>query len=205
MTTTIVLLKTIYNLLIKRNTKAAIFPFIIIAFFSCQTNPQKMEALVKDIEEPIVISQDVEWLYTKNGLASHRLKSPKVLRFEGKKQYIEFPLGLEVFSFNIYGEHEAFMKSDYAIQYLDDKIIEAKDGVFLENSKGEKLETEFLVWDEKGGQIFTDALVKITKQGQLIIGEGFESNTSFSKYTLKNSHGIINLDQEDQVKQAKDS
>ena len=97
------------------------------------------------------------------------------------------------------------MKSDYAIQYLDDKIIEAKDGVFLENSKGEKLETEFLVWDEKGGQIFTDALVKITKQGQLIIGEGFESNTSFSKYTLKNSHGIINLDQEDQVKQAKDS
>ena len=164
-----------------------------------------MEALVKDIEEPIVISQDVDWLYTKNGLASHRLKSPKVLRFEGKKQYIEFPLGLEVFSFNIYGEHEAFMKSDYAIQYLDDKIIEAKDGVFLENSKGEKLETEFLVWDEKGGQIFTDALVKITKQGQLIIGEGFESNTSFSKYTLKNSHGIINLDQEDQVKQAKDS
>ena len=62
-----------------------------------------------------------------------------------------------------------------------------------------------MVWDEKGGQIFTDALVKITKQGQLIIGEGFESNTSFSKYTLKNSHGIINLDQEDQVKQAKDS
>ena len=205
MTTTIVRLKTIYNLLIKRNTKTTIFLFIIIAVFSCQTNPQKMEALVKDIEEPIVISRDVEWFYTKNGLASHRIKSPKVLRFEGKNEYIEFPLGLEVFSFNIYGEHEAFMKSDYAIQYLDDKIIEAKGGVLLENSKGEKLETEFLVWDEEGGQIFTDALVKIIKQGQLIIGEGFESNTSFSKYILKNSRGIINLDQVDKVKQAKDN
>ena len=171
--------------------------FTATLIFSCQTNPQKMEALVKDLEEPVVISQDVEWLYTKNGIASHRLTSPKVLRFQGRKEYIEFPLGLEVFSFNVHGEKDAFMKSDYAIQHLDDKTIEAKGGVFLENLKGEKLETEFLVWDEKREQIFTEALVKITKQGQLIVGDGFESNTSFSKYTLKNSRGIINLDQEE--------
>ena len=199
MTTTIVRLKIIYTLLKKSNITIVILLFTAMIVFSCQTNPQKMEALVKDTEEPVVISQDVVWFYTKNGIASHRLKSPKVLRFEGQKEYIEFPLGLEVFSFNISGEQEAFMKSDYAIQHLDDKTIEAKGGVLLENLKGEKLETEFLVWDEKREQIFTEALVKITKQGQLIIGEGFESNTSFSKYTLKNSRGIINLDQEEQA------
>ena len=169
--------------------------FIATAILSCQTNPQKIEALVKGLKEPVVSSEEVEWFYTKNGTASHRLTSPKVLRFGGQKEYIEFPSGLEIFSFNTQGEQEAFMKSDYAIQHLDDKIIEAKGAVLLENLKGEKLETEFLVWDEKRNQIFTEALVKITKQGQLIIGEGFESNTSFSKYTLKNSRGIINLDQ----------
>jgi len=171
--------------------------FITTAILSCQTNPQKIEALVTDLKEPVVSSEEVEWFYTKNGTASHRLTSPKVLRFGGQKEYIEFPSGLEIFSFNTQGEQEAFMKSDYAIQYLDDKIIEAKGAVLLENLKGEKLETEFLVWDEKRNQIFTEALVKITKQGQSIIGEGFESNTSFSKYTLKNSRGIINLDQEE--------
>tara|TARA_B100000963_G_C22466832_1_gene598265 strand:+ start:33 stop:641 length:609 start_codon:yes stop_codon:yes gene_type:complete len=199
MTTKIVRLKTTYSSLIKSNINKVILLFITTVIFSCQTNPQKMEALVKDLEEPVVISEDVEWFYTKNGLASHRLTSPKVLRFEGQKEYIEFPLGLEVFSFNVHGEEEAFMKSDYAIKHLEDKTIEAKGGVLLENIKGEKLETEFLVWDEKRGQIFTEALVKITKQGQLIIGEGFESNTSFSKYTLKNSRGIINLDQAEQA------
>ena len=199
MTTKIVRLKTTYSPLIKSNINKVILLFITTVIFSCQTNPQKMEALVKDLEEPVVISEDVEWFYTKNGLASHRLTSPKVLRFEGQKEYIEFPLGLEVFSFNVHGEEEAFMKSDYAIKHLEDKTIEAKGGVLLENIKGEKLETEFLVWDEKRGQIFTEALVKITKQGQLIIGEGFESNTSFSKYTLKNSRGIINLDQAEQA------
>ena len=190
-------LKTIYRLFKKDKINTFILLFTATIVFSCQTNLQKMEALVKNIEEPAVISEDVEWFYTKNGIASHRLTSPKVLRLEGQKEYIEFPLGLEVFSFNVHGEQEAFMKSDYAIQHLDDKTIEAKGGVLLENLKGEKLETEFLVWDEKREQIFTEALVKITKQGQLIIGEGFESNTTFSKYTLKNSRGIINLDQEE--------
>ncbi len=181
---------------IKRVAIKGFLVFVITtAILSCQTNPQKIEALVKDIEEPVVSSEEVEWFYTKNGVATHRLTSPKVLRFGGQKEYIEFPAGLEIFSFNTQGEQEAFMKSDYAIQYLDDKIIEVKGSVLLENLKGEKLETEFLVWDETQNQIFTEALVKITKQGQSIIGEGFESNTSFSKYTLKNSRGIINLDQ----------
>ncbi len=179
--------------------KGIVLFFTTTIILSCQTNPQKMEALVKDVEEPMVSSQNVEWFYTKNGAASHRLTSPKVLRFEAQKEYIEFPLGLEIYSYNAQGEQEAFMKSDYAIQNLDDKTIEAKGGVLLENLIGEKLETEYLVWDEKGEEIFTEELVKITKQGQSIIGEGFESNISFSKYTLKNSRGIINLDQEEQT------
>ena len=118
-----------------------------------------------------------------------------MLKFEEEKEYIEFPLGLEIFSFNAEGEQEAFMRSDYAIQHLEDKTIEAKGAVLIENLKGEKLETEFLVWNENRNEIFTEELVKITKKGQSIIGYGFESNTSFSKYTLKNTRGIINLDQ----------
>ena len=179
--------------------KGFVLFFTTTIILSCQTNPQKMEALVKDVEEPVVSSQNVEWFYTKNGAASHRLISPKVLRFEAQKEYIEFPLGLEIYSYNTQGEQEAFMKSDYAIQNLEDNTIEAKGGVLLENLVGEKLETEYLVWDEKSEEIFTEELVKITKQGQSIIGEGFESNISFSKYTLKNSRGIINLDQEEQT------
>ena len=180
----------------------AILFFIATFVFSCQTNTQKIDALVKDIEEPVVISQGVEWLYTKNGTPSHRLSSPKVLRFDGQTEYIEFPLGLEIFTFDTLGEQEAFMKSEYAIQHLDDKTIKAKGSVLLENHKGEKLETESLFWDEKREQIFTEAPVKITNKGQIIIGEGFESNISFSKYTLKNTRGIINLDQADQADQA---
>ena len=198
MPVTIVFLKRICSHLKKGNINTAILLFSITIIYSCNTNPQKIEDLVKNFEGPIVTSEDVEWFYTKNGATSHRLTSPKVLRYDGQKPHIEYPLGLEVFSFNPLGEQESFMRADYAIQHLGDKTIEAKGGVILENHKGEKLETETLIWNEKKEQIFTEAQVKITKQGQLIIGEGFESNISFSNYTLKNSRGIINLDQSDQ-------
>ena len=51
--------------------------FTATLVFSCQTNPQKMEALVKELEEPVVISQDVEWFYTKNGHCLTQTYKPK--------------------------------------------------------------------------------------------------------------------------------
>ena len=95
MTTTVVRLKRICSLLKKSNIIILLFTATLV--FSCQTNLQKMDELVKEIEEPVVISEDVEWFYTKQGTATHRLTSPKVLRFEGQKGYIEFPRALKFF------------------------------------------------------------------------------------------------------------
>ncbi len=175
--------------------KVNLTAFIIVTLFSCQTNPHKAEALLKELEEPVVSSEEVEWLYTVKGEAVYKLISPKVYRYIGQTEYIEFPLGIEVYSFNNSGEQKSFMKSDYAIKHLDNKIIEAKGRVFLQNSIGEKLETEQIFWDEKREKIYTEEVVKITKKGQLIIGEGFQSNTLFSNYTIKKSRGIITLDE----------
>ena len=92
------------------------------------------------------------------------------------------------------GEKDAYLSADYAIQHLSDQLIEAKGNVLLQNVKDEKLETEYLIWDEVRELIYTEEFVKITKQGQVIMGEGFESDIYFSEYTLKKSRGIINLE-----------
>lgn len=175
--------------------KVNITTFILVTLFSCQTSPKKAESLLKELEEPVVSSEEVEWLYTVKGEAIYKLISPKVHRYMGQTEYIEFPLGIEVYTFNNSGDQKSFMKSDYAIKHIDDKIIEAKGRVLLQNSKGEKLETEEIFWDEKSEKIYTDEVVKITKKGQSIIGEGFQSNTHFSNYIIKKSRGIIILDE----------
>lgn len=175
-----------------------VFVFVFFAgCCSCHTNPKKMEALSKEFEEPIASSIDLNCFYTKNGEVSHTLSSPKVERFSGDKPYIEFSEGLEIYSFEKKEVQSSYFKANYAVQKLSDKLIIARGGVFLKNSKNETLETEHLVWDEQKEQIYTQELVKITKEGQTIIGEGFESDIYFSKYTLKKSRGIITFEEDE--------
>jgi len=177
------------------STKKSIAALLGLAMlFSCETNPVKMEALSKELNEPTVSTTVIEWFYTKNGKASFKLNSPEMFRFDGEEPYLEFPKGIELQSFEALGEKDAYLRSDYAIQHLKDKLIEAKGNVLLQNVKGEKLETEYLIWDEAKELIYTEEFVKITKNGQVIMGEGFESDIYFSEYTLKKSRGIINLD-----------
>ena len=120
-------------------------------------------------------------------------------RFSGDKPYIEFSEGLEIYSFEKKEVQSSYFKANYAVQKLSDKLIIARGGVFLKNSKNETLETEHLVWDEQKEQIYTQELVKITKEGQTIIGEGFESDIYFSKYTLRKSRGIITFEEDKQL------
>ena len=174
--------------------KIGLFSFFLGSLFSCQTNPKQMEELSKDMNDPIVTSSQVEWLYTKNGKASFKLKTPSMLRYEADEPYVEFPLGLELHSFENDGGQDAFMTADYAIQHIKTQQVEAKGNVVLRNVEGEMLETEALFWDELNELIYTEAFVKITKQEQVIMGEGFESDIYFSEYTLKKSRGMINLE-----------
>ena len=174
--------------------KSVVISIGITMLFACKTNSQQIEELSKEIDEAIVATSEVEWFYTKNGKASFKLNTSKMLRFDGEEPYIEFPIGLELHSYESDGEKDAYLRADYAIQHLSDQLIEAKGNVLLQNVKDEKLETEYLIWDDVRELIYTEEFVKITKQGQVIMGEGFESDIYFSEYTLKKSRGIINLE-----------
>lgn len=178
----------------KYNLKSIVAIFGLTMLFACKTNPQKMEDLSKELIEPVVSTRDVSWLYTKNGKASFNLTAPIMERYEGEKPYSEFVEGLVLESFERAGTKDAFLKADYAIQHINEQLIEAKGNVLLQNEKGERLETEYLVWDEKKERIYTEEFVKITQEKQVIMGEGFESDIYFSEYTLKKSRGIINLE-----------
>ena len=71
--------------------------------------------------------------------------------------------------------------------------MEAKRNVVVVNEKGEKLNTEHLIWEEEGDRITSDAFVKITTADEILMGEGLESNQSFTKYRIKKIKGTIRL------------
>ena len=72
-----------------------------------------------------------------------------------------------------------------------------QDSVVLINTKGEKLNTEELIWKRNQHKIFTDKFVKITRKDEIIMGEGLVSNEEFTRYTIKDIQGTINIESDE--------
>lgn len=113
---------------------------------------------------------------------------------EGKNNYFIMPQGIEVLFYDTLMNVSSKLTSNYAIHKVKEQKMEAKSQVVVINEKGEKLETEHLVWEEKIGKIYSQEFVKITTEDEIIMGEGFEANQDFTKYKIHKIKGIINLE-----------
>ena len=104
-----------------------------------------------------------------------------------------FQYGIEVYVFDVKLDTILTIKSDYAFQNKIDDVFEAKKNVILINNKNEQLMTEHLVWNTKSKTIYTEELVTIKTDSQIIMGYGFETDENFESYTLSNLTGKIYL------------
>ena len=85
------------------------------------------------------------------------------------------------------------ISANWAISHEKEKIVEAKSNVIVINAKGEKLNTEHLIWDEKKETISSDVFVKITTKTEVLMGEGLEADQTFTKYIIKKPKGAFSL------------
>ncbi|HRG51298.1 MAG TPA: LPS export ABC transporter periplasmic protein LptC, partial [Bacteroidia bacterium] len=75
--------------------------------------------------------------------------------------------------------------------------MEAKRNVVVINVKGEKLNTEHLIWDAVTKKIYTKEFVKITTKDEVLLGEGLTADQDFSKYTILHPTGTIAINDSD--------
>ena len=173
------------------------YNLITILFFmfshSCKNNLTEVEYLLKDKKSPDISSEGVVYTYSEEGIIVLKIEAPKVDNFQSTSKYIEFPEGIEVTSYNLSGTKESLWRADYAIKHSESGITEAKGNIVLENFKNEKLETDFLVWDQKKEKIYTDKFVRIIQTNDTITGQGFQSNINFSEYKILNTKGKISI------------
>ena len=94
-----------------------------------------MSPMNKEINDPTTSSIDVVWNYSKNGNTSIKLNAPKMLLFEGKDPYTEFPEGVLVYSYEHNGNKDASLRADYAIQIPKEQLMKARGNVVLKTQK----------------------------------------------------------------------
>jgi LPS export ABC transporter protein LptC len=173
----------------------------LLFFMNACTNDLKdVMALPGNKKSPSQIGDSVTMIYTDSSQLKVMLKANRMLLFDKNvsEPFTVLPKGVFVTFFDEDEKISSTLKADYGVHYELSQRMEARYGVEVVNVKGEKLETERLVWDEKSKRIYTDAFVKITTATEVIRGKGMESNQDFTKYEIKQVTGTLQLKNDDE-------
>jgi LPS export ABC transporter protein LptC len=139
--------------------------------------------------------KDVEILYSDSAKLKVRILAPELNRYQksDNKPYLEFPKGIHVYFYNDSLKVNAEVYAKYAIYRENEKLWEARNDVVVVNTKGEKLNTEQLFWDEPKEKIYSHQYSRITRpNGEQHTGnKGFEANQDLSNWRMKGGRGNI--------------
>lgn len=177
-------------------TKRFLFAIASISIFlnACSNDPETVKKVTLKNNSPNEIGKQVQTIYTVNGKRKMIMHSPVIYRYtEVDRPYTEMPEGIHIIFYDSLQNENGYMKSEYAIQHEDQEIIEARKNVEILNEVGEKLNTEFLIWDKNKRTISSNQFVKITTRDEILLGEGFESDDTFSRWRIKKPKGTLTL------------
>ena len=168
-----------------------LFVILLLLGTSCVNDLEKVKIISSKGHFPTESLKDAVVYYSDSAIVKVKLKAPKMDHFAGENPYIELPEGIDLIFFDTNNETISHLTANYAISYEKKGTMEAKGNVVLINEIGEKLNTEYLIWNQKEAKIFSDKFVKITTKDEIIMGEGFESNESFTNFKIHHIKGTI--------------
>jgi LPS export ABC transporter protein LptC len=170
----------------------------ILTLVSCENDIAKVNSVTADVLKnlPIESGKNIQLIYTDSALTKAILTTPQMDRYIGKKNYFELPKGMKIIFYADANRAKTTLVADYGIGYENGngmEQMEAKRNVVVVNEKGEKLNTEQLIWNAITKKIITNAFVKITTKDEIIWGDGLEANEDFSSYEIKNVKGQLSI------------
>ena len=168
-----------------------VIPMLVVfgILYSCENDIAAVESLAKLTKTPTNKAKNVELIYSEKANVKVKIITPLSEEYNEKdNHYIEMTKGIKVLFYDSALNIASTLTSNYAIQQVSKKIMEAKDDVVVVNDKGEKLNTEHLIWLEDSSKIYSDVFVKITTKEEIIMGEGMEANQDFTKWKIHKIH-----------------
>ncbi len=165
---------------------------VALTLGSCEAEVEKIEAFTTTEALPVVVAEDFETTFIDSFQVQFYMKAPVLQKFEtGSQPFLEFPRGILMVKYDDQGNRISRITSDYARNYEEEKKWEAKNNVVAVNEQGDTLKTEFLIWEERTGKIYSDSYVKIIRPDQIITGIGFEADQNFQNWKIRNPQGTL--------------
>lgn len=170
---------------------------VLFLLISCTSNEtEQIDPVINRAEIPRLHALQVTTVISDSGITRYRINTPQWDIYDKSNQpYWEFPVGVHFERFDEMLNVDANIHCEYAKFLENEQLWELKKNVRATNIQGELFETEHLFWNQREGKIYSDSLIKITQANYIITGVGFESNQEMTKYQVKNTTGVIPVEE----------
>lgn len=178
---------------------AIIIAMIVTPFLFTFCSP-KIEVEVGsqiNVQMPELIVDSITTIISDSGIIRYRIHALEWTVYDKvDTPYWDFPKGLRFERFDTQYNIDAEIESDRAVYYTQPEIWRLNDNVEAVNLDGERFITQELYWDQKNERIYSDSAITIIQKGQKINGIGFESNQTFTRYSIKKPTGTFPIEEE---------
>lgn len=181
---------------IQSYVKLSIVAGLATVLFSCKNDLKELENYQGN-NVPVQTTYNAVYNYSDSARITTEISTPQLDRYEGDSSYAVFPIGVHVEFLNELGKTDSKLDAKYGIWLEDKRTVEVQKEVVFVNEKGDKLETEKLIWYQDSARVFTDEFVKITQEGSVIYGHGMEAAEDFSWYKLKRISGEFEINEDE--------
>jgi hypothetical protein len=166
----------------------------LVCLSACKNNTQEINALMSKVNMQEDKAEDVIIIHSEGAKVKARLFAKEfVINQSAKPPFWDMRKGLKVEFYNDSTIVENTVTAKYARYYENQGNILLRDSIVIINRKGERLETEELVWNDKLKKFYTEKFVKITTPAQVMYGDGLEANQDFSWYQITNIKGVMQV------------
>jgi LPS export ABC transporter protein LptC len=165
---------------------------VAVCLQACENNTSEVDALTRKVQE-VEVGNNIKAVFSQSAQLKAELSAPVMYRVKADTPYTEFPKNLHVDFFDERAQLQSVVNARYG-KYFDllNKVF-LRDSVVVYNTKGDTLYCQNLWWDQAEGSIYTSDSVRVRSPQQRINGSGLWAKADFSKYTIKNVTGPVEL------------
>lgn len=179
----------------KINYSALFLGTALLVLTACENDLKEIDRLFSEEEVKVETAFDVQLLYSDSANVQVRVSGPRMLRhFKSAIPYEEFPDGILVEFLNNSSKPRNNLTAKYALRYESKNEVIVRDSVVWQSGKGEKLETEELIWDDRKKKVYTKRFVKITNAEEVLYGYGFVADQDFNHWEITQLIGEMKVE-----------
>ena len=181
--------------MIKRTYLATVILAVVSSFFclSCSNKDKQLGPAVTSRDSTSVITtRGVDMLISENGVIRYHVIAEEWKIFDKMKPpFYSMEEGVMLEILDSLMQVESKLVADTAYYMIDDEIWHLISNVHAENIRNEEFDTPELFVNNHTNRMYSDSVIHIRQEKQIIVGHGFESNGNLTEYTIRKTEGVF--------------